>query len=70
MSSTPIPDEDDQDRTSDSEGSWSSAGGKMNGGPPDTGKMNGGPPDTGKMNGGPHEDAAEPDDGGSGSSGS
>ena len=60
MSSTPIPDEDDQDRTSDSEGSWSSAGGKMNGGPPDTGKMNGGP----------HEDAAEPDDGGSGSSGS
>ncbi|MFY9664373.1 MAG: hypothetical protein WAL67_05640 [Candidatus Cybelea sp.] len=64
MSSTPIPDEDDQDRTSDSEGSWSSAGGKMNGGPPDTGKMNGGPHEDDK-----EEDAAEPDDGGNGSSG-
>ncbi len=63
MSSTPIPEEDDQDRNSDSEGSWSSGGRKMNGGPPDTSKMNGGPHQDDK-----EKDEDKPDDGGSGTS--
>jgi hypothetical protein len=55
MSSTPIPEEDIQDRTSDSEGPWGEAVAH---------KMNGGPPDDNE-----HQDEPDADDGGDSSGG-